>query len=143
MILIDMNLCIGCYKCIDACPYGVRYIDPSVKLKRPDREKDFGIGKCTFCEHRVDNGIEPSCVQACPASDALSFSLPKGKKPLSRRAMLVAVTGVFVLGIGLAQLTGRWDNTISQDEYRQRISELNSPKYEHNRGQVPEYTPGD
>jgi tetrathionate reductase subunit B len=66
MILIDMDLCIGCYKCIDACPYGVRYIDPAVKLKRPDREKDFGIGKCTFCEHRVDNGIEPSCVQACP-----------------------------------------------------------------------------
>ncbi len=66
MILIDMDHCIGCYKCIDACPYGVRYIDPNVKLKRPDREKDLGIGKCTFCEHRVDNGIEPSCVQACP-----------------------------------------------------------------------------
>lgn len=66
MILIDMDLCIGCYKCIDACPYGVRYIDPSVKLKRADREKDLGIGKCTFCEHRVANGIEPSCVQACP-----------------------------------------------------------------------------
>jgi ferredoxin len=46
--------------------YGVRYIDPAVKLKRPDREKDAGIGKCTFCDHRVDKGIEPSCVQACP-----------------------------------------------------------------------------
>ncbi len=66
MILVDMDLCIGCYKCIDACPYGVRYVDPNVKLKRPDREKDLGIGKCTFCEHRVDQGIEPSCVQACP-----------------------------------------------------------------------------
>jgi len=68
MILIDMDLCIGCYKCIDACPYGARYIDPAVKLKRADREKDLGIGKCTFCEHRVANGIEPSCVQACPHS---------------------------------------------------------------------------
>ncbi len=72
MILVDMDLCIGCYKCIDACPYGVRYIDPAVKLKRPDREKDFGIGKCTFCDHRVDNGIEPSCTQACP-HDARTF----------------------------------------------------------------------
>lgn len=66
MILFDNKLCIGCYKCIKACPYGVRYIDPNVKLDKPNREKDFGIGKCTFCDHRVDNGIEPSCVQACP-----------------------------------------------------------------------------
>lgn len=66
MILFDNSLCIGCYKCITACPYGVRYIDPAAKLTRADREKDFGIGKCTFCDHRVDKGIEPACVQSCP-----------------------------------------------------------------------------
>ncbi|HDO25019.1 MAG TPA: 4Fe-4S dicluster domain-containing protein [Nitrospirae bacterium] len=65
MILLDMSLCIGCYNCIDACPYGVRSIDPFVKLTRPDREKDFGVGKCTFCQHRVDKGIAPSCVNTC------------------------------------------------------------------------------
>ncbi len=65
MILLDMSLCIGCYKCIDACPYGVRSIDSRVKLKRPDREKDLGVGKCTFCQHRVDKGIVPSCVNTC------------------------------------------------------------------------------
>ncbi len=65
MILLDMSLCIGCYKCIDACPYGVRSIDPFVKLTRADREKDFGVGKCTFCQHRVDKGIAPSCVNTC------------------------------------------------------------------------------
>ena len=65
MILLDMSLCIGCYKCIDACPYGVRSVDPFVKLTRPDREKDFGVGKCTFCRHRVDKGIAPSCVNTC------------------------------------------------------------------------------
>jgi tetrathionate reductase subunit B len=65
MILLDMNLCIGCYKCIDACPYGVRSIDPFSKLTRADREKDLGVGKCTFCSHRVDKGIVPSCVNTC------------------------------------------------------------------------------
>jgi tetrathionate reductase subunit B len=65
MILLDMDLCIGCYKCIDACPYGVRSIDPFVKLTRSDREKDLGVGKCTFCAHRVDKGIAPSCVNTC------------------------------------------------------------------------------
>ncbi len=66
MILFDNSLCIGCYKCLKACPYGVRYIDPSVKLDKPNKEADEGIGKCTFCDHRVDQGIEPSCVQGCP-----------------------------------------------------------------------------
>lgn len=65
MVLNDMSLCIGCYKCIDACPYGVRSIDPFAKLTRSDREKDFGVGKCTFCDHRVDKGIVPSCVNTC------------------------------------------------------------------------------
>ncbi len=65
MILMDMSLCIGCYKCIDACPYGVRSIDPFVKLTKSNREKDFGVGKCTFCAHRVDQGIVPACVNTC------------------------------------------------------------------------------
>ena len=68
MILNDMSLCIGCYKCIEACPYGVRSVDPFSKLTRPDREKDLGIGKCTFCAHRVDKGIAPSCVNTCQGS---------------------------------------------------------------------------
>lgn len=65
MILFDNSLCIGCYKCIEACPYGARYINPYVKLTRPDRENDFGIGKCDFCRHRVDKGLEPACVRNC------------------------------------------------------------------------------
>lgn len=65
MVLIDTSLCIGCYKCIDACPYGSRYISPHVKLTRSDREKDIGIGKCTFCRHRVDIGLKPACVRNC------------------------------------------------------------------------------
>ena len=65
MTLDDMSLCIGCYKCIDACPYGARYIHPHIKLIRPDREKDFGVGKCNFCQHRVDKGLEPACVRNC------------------------------------------------------------------------------
>ncbi|MBI5049607.1 MAG: 4Fe-4S dicluster domain-containing protein [Nitrospirae bacterium] len=64
-ILLDMSLCIGCYKCIEACPYGARYINPHIKLTRADREKDLGIGKCTFCQHRVDEGLEPACVRNC------------------------------------------------------------------------------
>ncbi len=65
MILIDPQYCIGCYKCVDACPYGVRSVDPNVKLTKDNREKDVGVGKCTFCRHRVDGGITTSCTNTC------------------------------------------------------------------------------
>jgi len=65
MILIDASLCIGCYKCVDACPYGVRSPDPNVKLTRADREKDVGVGKCTFCRHRADEGYVTACGNTC------------------------------------------------------------------------------
>lgn len=64
-ILYDNSLCIGCGKCIKACPYGARYFDPHVKLTRDDREGDEGIGKCTFCTHRIDEGVVPACVNTC------------------------------------------------------------------------------
>ena len=62
-ILIDKELCIGCGKCIDACPYGVRSFDPFVKAGK-DPEKQ-AADKCDLCVHRVDNGLEPACVNTC------------------------------------------------------------------------------
>ena len=86
MILIDMSLCIGCYKCIDACPYGVRSIDPFVKLTRADREKDLGIGKCSFCRHRVDKGIAPSCVNTCQGRARIFGDLNDPESEVSKLA---------------------------------------------------------
>ncbi len=86
MILNDMSLCIGCYKCIDACPYGVRSIDPFVKLTRADREKDLGVGKCTFCVHRVDKGVIPSCVNTCQGEARIFGDLNDPKSEVSKLA---------------------------------------------------------
>ncbi|UCH38689.1 MAG: 4Fe-4S dicluster domain-containing protein [Gammaproteobacteria bacterium] len=63
VILIDKELCIGCGKCIDACPYGVRSFDPFVKAGG-DPEKQ-AADKCDLCVHRLDNGLEPACVNTC------------------------------------------------------------------------------
>lgn len=62
-ILIDVAQCIGCGKCIDSCPYGVRSFNPHVKAGA-DPTKQCA-DKCDLCIHRVDNGLEPSCVNTC------------------------------------------------------------------------------
>lgn len=63
LILIDVEKCIGCGKCIDACPYGVRSFNPFVQAgAKPEKQ---AADKCDFCRHRIDNGVEPACVNTC------------------------------------------------------------------------------
>ena len=63
LILVDVEKCIGCGKCIDGCPYGVRSFDPFTKAgKKPEKQ---AVDKCDFCKHRIDNGVEPACVNTC------------------------------------------------------------------------------
>ena len=61
-ILLDRNRCIGCRYCSWACPYGA-----------PRYEEEQGVmGKCTFCSHRLDEGLKPACATLCPTG-ALDF----------------------------------------------------------------------
>jgi Fe-S-cluster-containing dehydrogenase component/formate-dependent nitrite reductase membrane component NrfD len=52
----DNRRCIGCKGCMQACPYDALYIDPN----------NHTAAKCNFCSHRVELGLEPACVVACP-----------------------------------------------------------------------------
>lgn len=54
-VLVDSSVCIGCRYCMAACPYGARYINTKVG----------SADKCTFCYHRVQNGLQPACVSTC------------------------------------------------------------------------------
>jgi Fe-S-cluster-containing dehydrogenase component len=54
-VIVTHNECIGCGACIESCPYDARYQHP-----------EGYIDKCTFCHHRVSNGLLPACVSVCP-----------------------------------------------------------------------------
>ncbi len=63
-VVYDGDKCIGCRYCMVACPFDVPTFDW-------DKTEPF-IQKCTFCPHRLAEGLEPACVEACP-TDALEF----------------------------------------------------------------------
>jgi tetrathionate reductase subunit B len=62
LVMIDPHRCIGCRYCVVSCPYDMRFINPLLPIAQ----------KCDWCSQRVDAGLTPACVVACPTG-ALVF----------------------------------------------------------------------
>lgn len=76
LVIQNNDKCIGCCKCMAACPYtGVRQFtgkkleyalevatgDAAVEPHRPNV-----VEKCTFCSHRLVKEMKPACIDTCP-----------------------------------------------------------------------------
>jgi len=81
--IVDFNsaLCIGCKGCIQACPYDAIYMDPESNT----------AAKCNFCAHRVEVGLQPACVAACPTDALVVGDLDDPTDPLTRTIARKAV----------------------------------------------------
>jgi len=55
IVLVDNERCVGCGYCVQACPYDARFINHDTQT----------ADKCTFCEHRLEAGLLPACVESC------------------------------------------------------------------------------
>ncbi|OGR07344.1 MAG: hypothetical protein A2341_03235 [Deltaproteobacteria bacterium RIFOXYB12_FULL_58_9] len=73
VVLVDHQRCIGCGYCVQACPYGTRYIDPRTHM----------ADKCTLCYHRITRGLQPACVASCPTGARMFGDLKDPKSTLS------------------------------------------------------------
>ncbi len=74
--VVDFNneRCIGCKACLQACPYDALYIDPD----------SHTAAKCNFCSHRLEVGLEPSCVTVCPEQAIIAGDLEDPDSRISR-----------------------------------------------------------
>jgi molybdopterin-containing oxidoreductase family iron-sulfur binding subunit len=95
LVLINQDKCIGCRACIVACPYQVRFIPEDTKgyygeeltpyeAKRYQRWQPRTVQKCTFCEHRLEVGDQPACVQTCPTRALIFGDLNDPESEISK-----------------------------------------------------------
>ncbi len=79
LVLVDQDRCRGTGACVTACPYGniVLHKSEDWYLNEDEPyERDFVkprlkpnvARKCTYCAHRIDEGLNPACVVACPTT---------------------------------------------------------------------------
>lgn len=76
-VIVDEQTCIGCGYCVDACPYGARMLRKDVGL----------IEKCDLCAARTDAGLQPACVETCPAGARLFGDMDDREGEISRYLM--------------------------------------------------------
>ena len=72
VVLVDKDYCVGCRYCVQACPYGCRYLDP----------RTHTADKCTLCYHRITKGLLPACVEVCPTGARTLADLKDAKDPV-------------------------------------------------------------
>jgi Fe-S-cluster-containing dehydrogenase component len=56
-----------------ACPYGMRFFHPLFHVAE----------KCTFCYHRIQKGLKPACVLACPVGARRIGNIKDPKDPVT------------------------------------------------------------
>jgi Fe-S-cluster-containing dehydrogenase component len=104
---MDYDRCIGCRYCEVACPYDARRFNwtaplyenpynPTWGVPEVDRRPRGVVEKCTFCIHRIDNGLEagnmpgedyeatPACVNVCPVNARIFGNLNDPDSEISK-----------------------------------------------------------
>jgi formate dehydrogenase iron-sulfur subunit len=64
-VIYDETVCVGCRYCMIACPFEI----PAYEY---DSAFSPRVRKCTMCHPRIEKGLLPGCVAACP-TEALTY----------------------------------------------------------------------
>lgn len=96
IVLVDRHICIGCRYCMMACPYKARsFVHQPLTEQNPEVPRGMGcVESCTFCVHRIDKGLGPACVEACPEKAMIFGDLKDPNSEISRQLAQMASTQV-------------------------------------------------
>lgn len=107
IVVMDYDRCIGCRYCEVACPYDARRFNweartdenpyiPTWGVPEVERRPRGVVEKCTFCIHRIDEGLEkglmpgvdmeatPACVNICPVGARVFGDLKDPESKISK-----------------------------------------------------------
>jgi molybdopterin-containing oxidoreductase family iron-sulfur binding subunit len=107
IVLVDADKCIGCRACMLACPYNARQFNygaapayfagkdyTAYEVALQDKHRTGTVEKCDLCLDRLQQGLEPACVQTCPAAARFVGDLDD---PNSQVSQLIAARGGYQL----------------------------------------------
>jgi molybdopterin-containing oxidoreductase family iron-sulfur binding subunit len=101
IVIVDKHRCIGCRYCLIACPYNMRMFNFKENHEWHNKEapaRMHGVSEsCHFCFHRVDQGMEPACVEACKKANHGAIVFGDLNDPSSEVSALLADTMVRAL----------------------------------------------
>jgi Fe-S-cluster-containing dehydrogenase component len=83
VVLINEELCTGCKDCVDACPLGVMQFEEEKKIAQ----------KCNLCVERIDAGLNPACVCACPSHCIYFGDISQIVEKIGKQRLLVWYKG--------------------------------------------------
>jgi polyferredoxin len=105
--------CIDCKLCSEVCPYHLT-VDRKLRIISPE---------CNGCM---------DCTLVCPVRNTLELRTMGVSKKIWSAARLGAAIIVLYLGlVYAARITGHWNSSVSEHEFRLRLQEIHSAKYTH------------
>jgi polyferredoxin len=143
--LVVASVFVQGFWCRYLCPYGAflgifSWTSPTHVFRNESPCVNCGIcDKACMARLPVSKGDEVmspectgclDCVAACPVKDALVVRTV-GRRRVSSLGFAGAVLGIFLAGYLGARSAGAWSNGISDQEYVERVQEIDSPAYGH------------
>jgi len=105
--------CIGCKSCSEACPYDLPV----------DKKRHIISPECNGCME---------CTRVCPVQNALALKTKgTGVTGWNAAKLGAVIIGIYIMMVYAAGITGHWESSVTETEFRARLQTIDSPEITH------------